>query len=109
VELRSETNGTDIFHDSKPLNTVFTSVNQLLTQGSTVSLDSYYSNIELLSLLNQLHTDAIGNTRSSRKGLPEDIINCKLKRGRMAVSYRNKTHDTSVEGQKRCMHAQQYT
>jgi hypothetical protein len=41
-------------------------------------------------LLNQLHTDAAGNIRSNRKGLPEDVINCKLKKGRVAVSYRNK-------------------
>jgi hypothetical protein len=40
--------------------------------------------------LNQLHTSAVGNIRSSRKGLPEDVINCKLKKGGVAVSYRNK-------------------
>jgi hypothetical protein len=68
---------------------VFTLADQLFNQGYIISLDNYYSSPELFNLLNQLHTDAVLNIRFNRKGLPEDVINCKLKKG-VAVSYRNK-------------------
>jgi hypothetical protein len=58
--------------------------------GYISGLDNYYSSTELFDLLNQLHTDVVGTARSNRKGLPKDVMNCKLKKGEVAVSYRNK-------------------
>jgi hypothetical protein len=47
-------------------------------------------NPELFNLWNQLHTGAVGTVRSNGKGLPKDVMNSKLKKGEVAVSYRNK-------------------
>jgi hypothetical protein len=47
-------------------------------------------NPELFDLRNQLHTGAVGTVRSNGKGLPKDVMNSKLKKGEVAVSYRNK-------------------
>jgi hypothetical protein len=90
MELKSQIHGTDISRYSTPFEIVFTLADQLLNQGYIISLDNYYSSPELFNLLNQFRTDAVGNTRFSRKGLPEDVINCKLKKGGVEVSYRNK-------------------
>jgi hypothetical protein len=90
MKLKSQILGTDISRYYKLFETAFTLADQPLGQGYIISLDNYYSSPELFSLLNQLHTDAVGNIISNRKRLPEDVINCKLKKGGVAVSYRNK-------------------
>jgi hypothetical protein len=87
---------------------LFALADQLLNQDYIISLDNYYSSPDLFNLLNHLHTDAAGTVRFNWKGLPENVINCNLKRGGVVVSYKN-THGTQVEGQERCMHEQEYT
>jgi hypothetical protein len=65
----------------------------MLRQTNCVSswkINCYYSSPELFDLQNELHTDAVGTVRSNRKELPKDIMKCKLKKGEVAVSYRNK-------------------
>jgi hypothetical protein len=89
MELKSQIHGTDISHYSKPFKIVFTLADQLLNQGYIISLDNHYICPDLFNLLSQIHTTAVGNIRSNRKGPPEDVINCKLKKGGVAVSYRN--------------------
>jgi hypothetical protein len=71
---------------------LFILADHLLNQDFVIGLDNYYNSPEFFSLLNQLHTDAVGNIISNRKRLPEDVINCKLKKGKggEAVLYRNK-------------------
>jgi hypothetical protein len=80
MELKSQIHGTDISYYSKLFEIVFTLADQLLNQGYIISLDNYYSSRKLYNFLNQLHTDAVGNIKSNRKGLPEDLINCKMKK-----------------------------
>jgi hypothetical protein len=86
TELKSEIHGIDISHYSKLSKIVLTLAEQLLTR----CLDNYYSSPELFDLLNQLYTDAVVTVRSNRKELPKDVMKCKLKKGDVAVSYRNK-------------------
>jgi hypothetical protein len=90
MELKSQINGIYISHYSKPFEIVLNLANQLLNQGYIISLDNYYSSPDLFNLLDQLNTDAVGNIRSNRMGLPEAVINCKLEKGAAAVSYINK-------------------
>jgi hypothetical protein len=78
MELKSQIHGIDISHYSKPFKIVFTLADQLLNQGYIIRLDNHYSSPDLFNLLNQLHTIAVRTVRSNRKGLPEDVINCKL-------------------------------
>jgi hypothetical protein len=81
TELKSEIYGADISHYSMPSKIVFTSAEQLLNQGYIIGLDNCYSSPELFSLLNKLRMDSVGTVRSNRKGLPKDVMNCKLKKG----------------------------
>jgi hypothetical protein len=103
TELKSEIHGIDISHYTKPSKIVLTLAEQLLTRGYIIGLDNYYSSPELFDLLNQLHTDAVGTVRSNRKELPKDVMKCKLKKGEVAVSYRNKLMASS--GKTREMYA----
>jgi hypothetical protein len=105
TELKSKIHGVDISHYSKPSKIVFTLAEQLLCQGYVIGLDSYHSSPELFDLLNQLHTDAVITVRSNRKRLPKDVMNCKLKKGEVAVSYRNKLVALKWKDE-RCMRAE---
>jgi hypothetical protein len=61
MELKSQINGIDVSYYSKPFKIVFTLTDQLLNQDYIISLYNYYSSPDLFNLLNQLHTDAVGN------------------------------------------------
>lgn len=90
TELISDVCGTNISHYSKPSETVFTSAQQLLTQGCIIDLDNFCSSPELFSVPNRLHMDAVGTVKSNRKGLLKVVMNCTLKNVEVRVSYRNR-------------------
>jgi hypothetical protein len=58
---------------------------RLTNHQSQSDSDSDYSSPELFDFLNQFHLDAVGTVRPNRKTLPKDVINCKLKKGGVAV------------------------
>jgi hypothetical protein len=81
-------------------------IERFIFQYSKISLDNYDSIPELFNLLNQLHTDADRIVRSNSKVLPKDVMNCNLKKGEVAVSYRNKLMALNWKDKK---DAEQYT
>jgi hypothetical protein len=81
-----------ILHIIPSYPTVFSLAQQLLNQSYITGLDNHYSSPELFNLLNQLHTDAVETVRSNRKGLPEDVINCTLKKEQQFLTETNSWH-----------------
>jgi hypothetical protein len=56
---------------------------KLLGEGRTLFIDNFYTSYELaISCLNR-ETHVVGTLRKNKKNLPQDVLQCKLKRGDM--------------------------
>jgi hypothetical protein len=83
---------------------VFTLIEKLFRKCYIIGLDSYYSSTKLLDMLNGPEMNVAGTVSSSRRGLRSDIMGKKLKKGKVAPSF--KTADGS-DGKIREMSASQ--
>ncbi|CAH1998921.1 unnamed protein product [Acanthoscelides obtectus] len=56
-------------------------LDDLLYQGRTLITDSWYTSLELTEKMLDSNTHLVGTIRKTRKGLPKEVINAKLKKG----------------------------
>lgn len=49
-----------------------------LDEGRTIVTDNYYTSVKLAKTLLERNTHHLGTLRKNRKGIPRDIVNCKL-------------------------------
>lgn len=62
----------------------------LLNKGYCVTVDNFYSSVELSDLLESYHTDIYGTVRSNRRGLPKNIKIPKKVRSGYIKAYRKR-------------------
>ena len=58
-----------------------------LDEGRCISVDNWYSSIELLDELGRRSTDVIGTVWKDGKALPKDVVKSKLNKGETKTAY----------------------
>lgn len=62
----------------------------ILNQGYRITMDNFFSSIQLFELLIENKTDCLGTMRLNRKGIPDLIRNKQLKKDESYIVYRGK-------------------
>lgn len=68
---------------------VFELMQGSLDKGATLYTDNWYTSIELAQKLLDRNTHLVGTLRKNRKGLPQDVVNAKLKKGEIIGREKN--------------------
>ena len=68
-------------------NFVMSLAEDTLDEGRCISVDNWYSSIELLDELGKRSTDVIGTAWKDSKALPKDVVKSKLNKGETKTAY----------------------
>lgn len=70
--------------------TILQLIKPLLNKGYILTMDNYFSGLPLFNKLFDNYTEAIGTLRSNRKGIPQEMVEKKLKAGESFHLYSQK-------------------